>query len=56
MTRFKELRRIEAIIEHNNKEEISWVLVYCKNRLKLAKLKQHIKHWQQLIGKLNALS
>ena len=56
MTRFKELRRIEAAIDHNNKEEISWALAYCKTRLKLAHLKQHVKHWQQLIDKLNALS
>jgi hypothetical protein len=56
MTRFKELRRINAAIEHNNKEEISWALTYCKTRLRHATLKQHIKHWQQLIDKLNALS
>ena len=56
MTRFKELRRIEAAIEHDNKEEINWSLAYCKTRLQHAKLKQHIKHWQQLIDKLSSLT
>ena len=52
---FKELRRINAAIDHENKEEIKWALAYCKNRLKLASLKQHINHWQALVDNLEAI-
>jgi hypothetical protein len=47
VTRFKELRRIEAAIEHKNKAELEWSISYCKMRLQISPRKQH-KHWQQL--------
>ena len=55
MTRFKELKRIEAAIEHKNKDELNWSLVYCKQRLKLAALNPHVKHWAKLIKKIETV-
>jgi hypothetical protein len=37
MTRFKELRGVEAAIEHTNESEVQWVLQYCETRQRLAK-------------------
>ena len=53
MTRFKELRRIELAIKNKDEKELLWALGYCEMRLKLATMKQHIKHWQKLIDELN---
>ncbi len=53
MTRFKELQRIELAIKNKNQDEINWALNYCKSRLKIARLKTHIKHWEKLIIKLS---
>ena len=53
MTRFKEFRRIELAIKNKDNKELLWALSYCKMRLKLATMKQHIKHWQKLIDKLS---
>jgi hypothetical protein len=54
MTRFKELRRIKHALEHKNKEELQWALWYVKSRLSTARLKVHIKHWQNLRRKIEA--
>ena len=48
MTRFKELRRIEAAIKNRDKSELDWALSYCTMRLGLAADKQHIKYWHGL--------
>jgi hypothetical protein len=45
MTRFKELERIEAAIEHRNKSELHWALDYCRIRLQIAPRKEHTKYW-----------
>jgi hypothetical protein len=37
MTRSKELRRIEAAIEHRNKSELLWALQQCEIRKRYAK-------------------
>jgi hypothetical protein len=52
MTRFKEGQRIENAIKHKDEKELLWAISYCKSRLSLAKLKQHIKHWKNLIHEL----
>ena len=60
MSRFKELRRIETAIKHQDKKELLWALNYCKMRLNLAtkiglnitKMKLHIKHWQKILDKV----
>ena len=36
MTRFKELRRIEAAIEHRNQAELRWAADYCRMRIRIA--------------------
>jgi hypothetical protein len=54
MTRFKELKRIETAINHGNKEELNWALQYCRMRLKIVTMKQHEKHWNNLIRKIEA--
>jgi len=48
MTRFKELGRIEAAIEHGNSRELEWALGYCKMRLGIAARKDHQKYWDKL--------
>lgn len=52
MTRFKELKRIEAAIEHKNTSELQWALGYCKMRPQIAPRKDHKKHWRQLENKV----
>jgi hypothetical protein len=52
MTRFKELKRIEAAIQYRNKAELEWALAYCRMRLGIAPRKDHQKHWQQLANKV----
>jgi hypothetical protein len=51
-TRLKELKRIEAAIEHKNKADLQWALGYCKMRLQIAFRKDHQKHWHQLENKV----
>jgi hypothetical protein len=46
MTRFKELRRIQAAIEHRNKAELQWALRYCEARKRYAKT--HSSHWYRI--------
>lgn len=52
MTRFKELRRIEAAIEHNNKADLQWALSYCKMRLSSAPKKSHQDYWHTVERKV----
>jgi hypothetical protein len=54
MASLKELRRIEAAIIDNNKKEVIWAFLYCKNRLKLSKTESENKQWQTFIDKLIA--
>jgi mannose-1-phosphate guanylyltransferase len=49
MSRFKELNRIEDAIKHKNKNELLWSIGYCQNRLDIATMKEHKKHWNKLI-------
>jgi hypothetical protein len=48
MTRFNELARIEAAIEHHNEGDLRWALGYCKMRLSISVRKEHIKYWKQI--------
>ncbi len=59
MTRFKELERIEAALEHRDSRELRWALQYCKMRLELAKgqgsLRKHTtKHWMRIEARVSA--
>lgn len=54
MTRFKELTRIEAAIEHVNESELRWADSYCRMRLGIAVRKEHVKYWQGIERKVAA--
>lgn len=53
MSRFKEGRRIAAAIEAKNRKELEWAEGYCRSRLSLASRKDHIKHWQALLRRID---
>jgi hypothetical protein len=48
VTRFKELRRIEAAIKDKDQRSLAWALSYCEMRIKIANRKDHEKHWRGL--------
>jgi hypothetical protein len=52
MTRFKELQRIEAAIEHKSQTDLQWALEYCKMRLRIAQRKGHTKYWREIEKKV----
>ena len=52
MTRSRELRRIEAAIEHRNESELQWALRYCEARQRLAKT--HSSHWYRIEKRIRA--
>jgi len=52
MTRFKELKRIEAAIEYNNKADLLWALGYCQMRITIAPRKSQRDHWNKLERKV----
>ena len=54
MTRFKELRRINHALEHNDQRELEWALWYVKGRLSTARLKLHVETWQKLRRQIEA--
>jgi hypothetical protein len=58
MTRFKELRRIESAIEHENGAELQWALAYCQMRIKVAAkvytMRKQEKYWRQIEGKVRS--
>ena len=58
MTRFKELRRIEAAIEHENEGELEWALAYCQMRIKVAAqvhtMRKQGKYWRQMESKVRS--
>jgi hypothetical protein len=54
MTRFKEQRRIDKAIEYKNIEELKWALSYCRSRLGIAPLKDHVKRWEKQIKLIEA--
>jgi hypothetical protein len=54
MTRFNELKRIEAALEHKDQAALQWALGYCTMRIKIATRKEHVKHWRKLENKVRA--
>lgn len=54
MTRFKELARIEAAIEHENKPELRWALDYAQTRVRISPNARQKKYWQNLERKLES--
>jgi hypothetical protein len=58
MTRFKELRRIEAAILHRNEAELRWALEYCEMRVKIASqvatMKRQGPYWRRMEKQVRA--
>ena len=52
MTRFKELKRIEAAIKHKDQLELQWAISYCKMRLTITGKADHEKYWHQMERKV----
>jgi hypothetical protein len=52
MTRFKELKRIEAAIKHKDQIELQWAIGYCKMRLSIPGKADHEKYWRQIERKV----
>ena len=52
MTRFKELRRIEAAIDNSDERELRWALSYAETRLRDAVMKEHEKHWRKIVKRV----
>jgi len=52
MTRFKELARIEAAIEHRDEPALRWALAYCKLRISNCDRKQGVQHWKRIEKKV----
>lgn len=52
MSRFKELRRSEAAIEHPSRGELEWAAAYCAMRVKLSARRDHLKHWRRVERKV----
>jgi len=53
MTRSKELRRIEAAIEHRNERELRWALQHCEIRKRYANT--HSDFWYRIEKRIRAV-
>lgn len=54
VTRYKELRRLEKAVEDKNENELKWASAWCHQRLSMATMKHHQKHWLKLKKKVDA--
>lgn len=54
MSRFHELRRIEKAIEKKDDHELRWAVADCESRLAISTLREHQKHWQALIARVQS--
>jgi hypothetical protein len=52
MTRFKELRRIERAIEHQDVSELQWAQSYCEDRIRWTTLKRGQDKWRRLLKRI----
>jgi hypothetical protein len=48
MSRFKELKRIEAAIKNSDKADLGWAESYCAMRIQIATRKDHQKYWREI--------
>ena len=48
MTRFKELRRIEAAIKHRDADSLKWAAEYCRGRIASARTKRGEDQWRRV--------
>jgi hypothetical protein len=54
MTRFKELRRIEAAIEHRDEAQLRWAADYCRMRIRIAPTTRAAEHWRRIEQRVKA--
>jgi hypothetical protein len=54
VTRFKQLRRIEAAIQHRDQQELRWAAEYCRMRIRIAPTKRAEEHWRRLERRVRA--
>ena len=41
-------------IETQDEGELRWALAYCESRLSISTMRQHQKHWQSLVARVQA--
>jgi hypothetical protein len=54
VTRFKELRRIEAALVHKSEVELQWARSFCQSRLAFSKDKRGASRWGERLKKVEA--
>jgi hypothetical protein len=54
VTRFKELERIEAAIEREDRPELLWSLDYTQMRVRISPNARQEKYWQDMERKLKS--
>ena len=58
MTKFKELKRIEIALEHENEAELQWALDYCTTRVKTAEIvytmRKQAAFWRKMERKVRS--
>jgi hypothetical protein len=54
MTRFKELRRIEAAVEHRDQAQLRWAAEFCRTRILNARTKRAEAHWRRIAKRVHA--
>ena len=54
MPRLPELRRIESAIDTRDERGLRWAIAYCESRLSISTMRQHQRHWQALIARVQA--
>ena len=52
MSRFAELRRIDAALSTRDQSELEWARRYATERLETAGLQHHLKHWRAILRKI----
>jgi hypothetical protein len=54
VTRFKELRRVEAALVHKSEVELRWAQKFCEFRLGLSKDKRGASQWRKRLKEVEA--
>ena len=49
MTRFKQLKEYERAVKSGTRDDLQKAIDYCQLRISLATMKQHEKHWSNLL-------
>ena len=52
MTRFPDLKRIEAAIKNKDLNDLRWAIEYCRMRIGIATRKEHEQYWKGIRKKV----